>query len=129
MWMDVVNTLVSGGLAIIGVLAGAHFTQKISDRETWIRMLAEFYAEVLTNYGIFAADVRNEDKRSRLIASIEKARLVCPEETETRLIALRSAVLKSRESEYAALIHRFRVSASRDVDRLKQNENRAGSTK
>ena len=120
MWIAVVGSLVSGVFALLGALVGAYFTRRAADRDTWIRMLAEFYAEVLTNYGIFAADAKSEPKRSQLIVSIEKARLVCPHETEVRLMELRRAVLKRRDPECASLVKRFRESATQDVDRLKQ---------
>lgn len=124
MWLNFAEALFPSATAFLGVLIGAYLARKTTERDTRVRMLAEFYAEVLTNYGKFVLDIHNQEQLTCLLSSIDKARLVCPKGTNEHLIALRTALLEKRDDEDAKLLARFRNSAAEDVGGVKQKRHR-----
>ncbi len=72
-------TLISG---FGGAFIGSFVTAKSLKKEENKRLVAEYYAEFASSYATFALDTRTMEDLKNLIASIEKLRLFCPEETE-----------------------------------------------
>ncbi len=125
-FVAILEILLPCASTLIGVIIGASLSRKANEKQNRERMLAEFYAEILTNYANYGADPKSKEKRFQLIASIEKAMLICPLETDMVLKDLRRAILNESGSGYAALILEFRKSACKDIDGFKK-QRRKGS--
>lgn len=85
------SALLVSGFTILGVFIGAHLSNKSMESQETMRLLAEFYSETFSTYTA-AAPFKNQDKLLAFLASAEKTKLLCSEESEKVLNKLEEAV-------------------------------------
>lgn len=95
MWRDLVSTLITSIATLLGVFIGAKLSEHSASRTEKKRILAEFYAEVFSEYSYFVLK-QNSECKIRLISACKKTRLLCSDESERILILLENAVFEDR---------------------------------
>ena len=113
---EIIAALIGGGFAIIGVAVGNFLSRKTAKSQEQMRLLAEYYAEV---FAAFSANAPFSDQRQCLafISSLEKAWLLCSEESSENIKELVSLLTKTNPppKECVELFTRLRESAKKDL--------------
>lgn len=113
---EIVAALIAGGFALLGTYVGYLFSLKATKKQEEIRLLAEFYAEVFTEFSV-AAPFTDSRKCLSFISSLEKASLLCSEESSKIIADLIRLVSKkdTPPGELTDLYIRLRESAKKDL--------------
>lgn len=113
---EIIAALIAGGFALFGTCIGYLFSLKTAKKQEEIRLLAEFYAEVFTEFSV-AAPFTDSRKCLSFISSLEKAGLLCSDESNKiitdmiRLVAKKDTPL----GELTNLYTKLRESAKKDL--------------
>ena len=92
-----------------------HFYEKSEKRKEALNLLNEYYAQLFTHYTIYL-ETHSAAAKGKLLASIEKARIVAPTTTESLLNDLEQKVLKSYpDTALAPIISELRKSFREDI--------------
>lgn len=116
MFENIIGSLVGGVFTVVGVLVGGYIAKSNSSKQESKRLLVEFYAEVFSNYAQFVSNM-SISSIHLLVASIEKAKLFCSQESNTILTELEYSVTDPSPdiSKCGDLIRNLRLSAKKDV--------------
>ena len=95
-----------------------HFYEKSEKRKEALNLLNEYYAQLFAHYTDYL-ETHSVTAKGKLIASIEKARIVAPVATETLLNELEQKVLKSSpDKDLAPIISDLRKAFRADTQLL-----------
>lgn len=108
--------LITGTLAIIGVVVGAKMSQKATIRIETRKMLADFYAELFVSYMTFLTN-NTYEAVGVLLGKIERVKLLCSEESHDLLCQLQQEIPKENmnHEKCAIIIDQLRISAKNDI--------------
>ena len=91
------------------------FSEKAAKRKEALNLLNEYYAAVFASYIVFLEN-KSMHNQAALVASIEKARIVAPEETEKLLEKFERKVLRhNSNSEFVDLVVSLRKAFRTDI--------------
>ena len=111
-----INEIVGGILAILGVVIGAKVTSRAADEQAHQKLLMDCYANVFAKYYMFLADT-SDDNLAEFATAAERARLICCPESE-KLLAEITPLLAAPERDTAKIVPLFnalRESAKKDT--------------
>ena len=113
---ELFSALIGSCFTVIGVFIGNISARKTAKSQEEIRLLAEFYAEVFTEFSV-AAPFTDSRKCLSFISSLEKASLLCSEESSKIITDLIRLVAKkdAPPDELSDLYVKLRESAKKDL--------------
>lgn len=95
-----------------------HFSEQSERRKEALNLLNEYYAQIFTCYTNFL-ETHSPTVKGKLLASIEKARIVAPDSTEKLLNDFEIKVLKNNpDSELAPYISNLRKAFREDIQQI-----------
>ena len=99
-----------------------HFYEKSEKRKEALNLLNEYYAQLFTHYTIYL-ETHSAAAKGKLLASIEKARIVAPNPTEKLLNDFETKVLKNHpDNELAPIVSALRKIFREDIQHILKNQ-------
>ena len=116
MRIEFIGPIVTSVIALLGVFVGSKLTEKATSKQNKKRILADYYAEVLSSYSNFAM-YRNTENLMLLITAIEKCRLLCSKKSNDIFVRLEYAITDKdfKSDQCGHIIGELRISAKDDL--------------